>query len=311
MKKKSSFIIVSIFLICFLLFFSCKKQIESPTYEENKTIETVSTSKNLKDELLNNSFDNNDLTLNDINNVDKLNGFRCLKLGSDINIYDFKNYAKDYNYFSDKFSEINIGFNNKTIKISNGYVWHIELNYVKNKLKLINIKHSEMVVNDFDINSSKYVTDYSKHSLLNLYINIFGKPSKVMLFDDDHYFTYPLKECSQNDYQTCFSEFCNTTENLGMLESNSISFIWITKSVIYELILTSNSLMRNGKKEEDEKNKCYEKGIPYYSSEQSVIRIYPNESNILEDLKSLRTESFTIQAENEKNLKAKTHINDI
>lgn len=308
-------IIKPAFLILWCVFlFSCQNKKNIINLEQDNVANKLTNSNNkksLKDEFKSQKFNNKDFALNDINNVKKLNGFKNVKLGSALGIYSFENYPKKDAYLSNKYSRVNNYFNNAEIIIGSGYVFGTKVEYIDNKLVNIELTHFEEIENSFDLNVQKYVPDYRSHSLVNLYTRIFGNPTKVMLFDNNIYFNYPVYECFQENYQDCFSEFCNFSGTMKFMESTAISFVWKTDSLIYELILTSNSISRSGKKESDKMKECIEKGIPYYTTEISLIRIYSSEQDLLEKLESLEKESFNVEYEQENNLKAKNNLKGI
>lgn len=314
MINKCFVIIKSTFLIsCCGFLFSCqnKNSINNVDTENDTSNTIISNKKILKDEFISQNSDNRDIALNDINNVSKLNGFKDVKLGSDLNIYSFENYSKNNAYLSDKYSRINNLFNSNEILIGNGQVLNTKLEYIDNKLVNIELYHFEELENIFDLNMQDYVPDYRNHSLVNFYTKIFGRPTKVLLFDNNIYFNYPTKVCFQEDYESCFSEFCNLLSELELMQSIAISFIWETDSVIYELIILSSSLNHSGNNEIDKKKDCFHKGKPYYSSERSIIRIYENDQNLFKKLKSLEKESFELEIEEENNVKAKNNLKGI
>jgi hypothetical protein len=319
MKKYKFFLIISTIIIS-LLTLSCKKfnfenETKMSVYDSTKdslsAIATLNKKITLRDEFKSHKSNNKDLPLNDINNVTILNGFKNVKLGSKLNIYSFENYPKDNIYLSYEFSKIYDYFNDSEIKVGNGYIASAKVEYINNNLVYIELTHFEKVINTFDINKQNFDTDFRQHSLLNLYTRIFGTPTKAMLFDNNTFFTYPFKECFQEDYESCFTEFCNLSEQLRMMESIAVSFIWTTESTTYELIITADSKISDSKNEEDKKRKSYENGNSYYSSEKSLIRIYSSKQNLLQNLKSLEQESFNIKHEQEKDSKAKTDFNGI
>lgn len=274
-------------------------------------IENSNTEKSLKGEFKSQNFNNRDLPLNDINNVAKLNGFKTIKLGSDISIYNFENYHKNNAFLTDDYSKIHNYFDEGDVIVGEGFVANTKLEYINNKLVHIELFHFEKIQNSYDLNIQNFVPDYRGHSLVNLYTKIFGKPTKLMLFDNDINFNYPTKECLQEDYESCFSEFCNLSGRLEFMQSIAVSFIWKADSVIYELIILSSQVSRSDKKENDKKKESFEKGIPYYSSERSLIRIYNSEKDLLQKLKSLEQKSFDIEFEQEEDSKAKSNLNDI
>jgi hypothetical protein len=313
-KKYNKIIKPTLLILFYVCVVSCQNKKNINNLEtENDIINKINTNdkKVLKDEFISENSNNKDITLNDINNVSKLNGFKNVKLGSDLNNYSFENYSKNDAYLSDKYSRINNHFDNNEIIIGSGQVLNTKIEYIDNKLVNIELYHFEGLENSFDINIQDYVPDYRNHSLVNFYTKIFGKPTKAMLFDNDIYFNYPTKVCFQEDYESCFSEFCNLSSELKFMESIAISFIWETDSVIYELIILSSSLTRSGNKEIDKKKDSYDKGEPYYSSERSIIRIYKNDQNLFEKLKSLEKESFKLENEEENNAKAKNNLKGI
>ena len=321
LKNGIIFIVISSIVLLSAFFReSQKKNIHSDDFQENSNttendslniIENLVNKKSLKSEFKSDNLSNNNLVLNEINNVKKLNGFKNVKLGSALSIYSFENYPKKNAYLSDKYSRVNNYFNKTEIILGSGYVWSTKVEYINNKLVNIELTHIEEIENSFDLNMQKYVPDYRSHSLVNLYTRIFGEPTKVMLFDNSTFFNHPIYECFQENYQDCFSEFCNLSGKLEFTESTAISFVWKTDSVIYELILTSDSISRSGKKESDKMKECLEKVIPYYSREMSLIRIYSSEQDLLEKLKSLEKESYNIEYEQENNLKAKNNLKGI
>ena len=113
-KKYNKIIKPTLLILFYVCVVSCQNKKNINNLEtENDIINKINTNdkKVLKDEFISENSNNKDITLNDINNVSKLNGFKNVKLGSALSIYSFENYPKKNAYLSDKYSRVNNYFN--------------------------------------------------------------------------------------------------------------------------------------------------------------------------------------------------------
>ena len=139
----TSFIIV----FCFLL--SCKNKAIINEDESLKIEDSMNESKlNLKEQLKNEVGYSN-LKKEELNNLSIINGFRNVKLGSDINNYSLNGFEESYSIISPKYSNIEFNFNNESLELGNGKVSGVKLRYLENKLKYIELIHNELVLNSF------------------------------------------------------------------------------------------------------------------------------------------------------------------
>lgn len=293
----TSFIIV----FCFLL--SCKNKAIINEDESLKIEDSMNESKlNLKEQLKNEVGYSN-LKKEELNNLSIINGFRNVKLGSDINNYSLNGCEESYSIISPKYSNIEFNFNNESLELGNGKVSGVKLRYLENKLKYIELIHNELVLNSFDINDQRYVAEFREHSLVNLYISIFGKPSKIILYDNRSlYINDNTIECNTENWNDCFNQFCQTYPNYP--NSIVISFLWKNEKLSYELLLFKDTFNMYDEQINQKMKECQNNGNNYYSNEMSIIKIYENKENLVEKLEQLQLDYLNNNDSNKKNNEA-------
>lgn len=290
----TSFILV----FCFLL--SCKDK-AIINEDESLTIEdSINDEKQNLKELLKNEVGYSNLKKEDLNNLNIINGFRNVKLGSDITYYSLNGCEESSSIINPKYSNIAFNFNNELLELGNGKVSGVILRYLENKLKYIELTHNELVLNSFYINDQRYVAEFREHSLVNLYLSIFGKPLKTILYDNRSlYINDQTLECNSENWDDCFNQFCQTYPNYP--NSIVISFLWKNENLSYELLLFKDTLNIYDEQIIQKMKECQNNGSNYYSNEMSVIKIYQNGENLVEKLEQLQLDYLN---NNDSNIKS-------
>jgi hypothetical protein len=258
---------------------------------------------------------NNNLTANDINNVSKLNGFKSIKLDSDISQFNFKNYNKDTHYLSYNFSFASDYYKEWEVSLGKGYITSSYFYFLKDKLKFIEIRQSEKIGSSFSINKQDFEVDYNSHSLFNLFISLFGQPSKVYFYDGSSRFSkYPTDVFDGSDYNNAFNTFVNyiTDENNPNLSFiyistpgiKTICFSWVNNNVIYELSIVGDGWLYHKENKDIALQEFFTSGKQYYQEVNSIIRIYNKDLNLLDNIEKEELKYANLKI-NENNLSKK------
>lgn len=193
----------------------------------------------------------NSLKIGDINNLDKIYGFRLAKFNSDI--FDYKINNKQHTYLNgpgsiqenldqNKYNYIYIFMSNDIAdKLNKGVISHANLTFLDRKLKKISFEYNEAIYNNGveEINLSRdpnQPADYSQITLFEFYKNALGEPTKI--------YTSKLKTGFSNknirDYDLV--EDKNMDEVLKILDEvveMDVKFIWETDKVYFEIYFDS------------------------------------------------------------------------
>jgi len=166
---------------------------------------------------------NTDLDFNDISNIDKINGFREVKLGLDIDSVDYSNFTVDSSL--SEYNIIRLLDNNifmDDIKIGIHRIRFIKLYFFKNKLNEIEIEYGK---NGFDA--------------LSMLINIYGPPTNY----------YLLKEKIQNELEITNRKNSNITDpvlkglnpiiKMEDIVLENTPYKWDTDKIVVSYILKS------------------------------------------------------------------------
>lgn len=146
--------------ICLIFLSSCINHKNKTEQIKEVEIINVLNRKNIVT-LLKTKNDNSNLKVQDLSNIDKINGFRNLKLGLELDSLDFSGFLVDSSF--SQYNVIRLLDKNiimEDIKIGVHRIRFVQLVFFKNKLKEIKIEYGQ---NSFDA-----------LSMLN---NIYGKPT--------------------------------------------------------------------------------------------------------------------------------------
>lgn len=291
--------------ICFItvFLFSCKNKAITNVDESLKIEDSTNETKlNLKEQLKN-EVDYSNLKKEEVNNLNIINGFRNIKLGSDINSYSLNGCEESYSIINPKYSNIEFNFNNESLNLGNGKISLVKLRYLENKLKYIELIHNELIINSYYVNNLSYVAEFREHSLINLYLNIFGKPLKTTLYNNRSlYINDQTLECNSENWDDCFNKFCQTYPNYP--NSIVISLLWKNENLSYELLLFKDTLNMYDEQIIQKMKECQNNGSNYYSNEMSIIKIYQNDENLVEKLEQLQLDYLNSNDSNIKNNEA-------
>jgi hypothetical protein len=299
LKNKIQLIIV---VVTIGLFFSCKNQSEV----DNTSLIVEDTVSNIKPSLkeqLKNEAGYGNLNKKDLNNLNIINGFRNVKLGSDINSYSLDGCDKSHSTINTKYSNVEFNFNNDHLELGNGKVSGLTLRYLEDKLKYIEFIHNEAVINSFDVNSLRYVPEFREHSLVTTYLEIFGNPTKTTIYDNRSlYINDQTVECTSENWENCINQFCETYPNYP--NSIVISLLWKNEKLSYELLLFKDTINMYDEQIIKKMKECQNNGSNYYSNEMSIIQIYENDENLVEKLEQLQLDYLNNNDSNKKNNQA-------
>lgn len=247
---------ITLLLCCSFALFSCFNK-QSPELDvENKI------SKNIVPEIHTSFFNNSekaqDLKPENPDNLSKINGYRGLKLNSQFTDFDFSKY--DVNIIIDKgdtlkevplyFYEIEktLSYNEVSmLKLGNGKIFSSSLIYLNNKLKNITLNHFEKIrfyyfVEDtltktLKVEPENYI-DYSNHSLIDIYLNVFGKPNATFYKSSNEKIicTGEIKDCLDK----LAHDVTDETKLFGgvfkpVLDTPSFKLEWKTEKIRYKI----------------------------------------------------------------------------
>lgn len=216
------------------------------------------------------------LNLEDINNLDKINGFRGAQFNSDLENYSYNNIdgiIVNYNH-DKKLSNCKCGnFNHLTLLLGSHPIYSFadgtfsmaQLIFLDNKLKSISIDYFEKVAkngfgNEININKDDYADpEYSKVSIFKVLKSALGNPTSI--------YTTSESSFSFVEYKKSISSLLN---DLDKSEYHDVKLIWETEKIYYEIKFDADKNSMDSLLNEKEKFKIFKIKIHTHLKEKNL-----------------------------------------
>lgn len=187
------------------------------------------------------------LKLGNINNLDKIYGFRLAKFNTDIFAYDIR--GKKFTYLNDEteppgsekleqenynWLDINMG-SSITDQLNKGVISSTRLTFLQRKLKMIELEYIEELYNNgveiMNLNKNQNEpADYSQITLFEFYKKVLGEPTQIYVAPEN-FGKYELIE-NKNMYEVL--------KTLDKVKETDVKFIWETNKVYFEIFFDSS-----------------------------------------------------------------------
>jgi|GEM_PF-4792815 len=300
--------------LLFLILLSCTKKTENLNDNIITNINPVS-KKIVYEDFSKRSESNVELSVKDIKNIDIINGFRNIKLDSELSTYELSKFRTEViKNGSDILEIVEIEFeeyNNKLlnnnldkIKIGDGEIVSASLTYLNNKLEQIKIVHYEKIsffysvkdpnTNTFLKEPQNYI-DYSRLSLLNFYLVAFGEPQAKY-----HKSSKEIIDCEGNLMECIEKHKYDVTneKNIFVLEPTykiaSLELKWETEKIEYNITVLGSKVDSFDKNNTSSKAHVNSHISIYNQSSKSKIKMIKNIKAEIE-LNKMKTDRENIE----------------
>jgi hypothetical protein len=219
------------------------------------------------------------LKLGDINNLNKIYGFRLAKFNTDIFAYDIR--GKEFTYLNDEteppvsekleqencnWLDINMG-HPITDKLNKGIIESARLTFLQRKLKMIELDYVEELPNNgvevVNLNERQNKpADYSEITLFDFYRKALGEPTKIYTASAPFGKYELVKDKSMQE----------VLKTIDKAKETDAKFIWETDKVYFEIYFDSNfdDDLSGTNKEVTEKYKVFKLFIKTYVNEDKI-----------------------------------------
>lgn len=250
------------------------------------------------------------LKLGDINNLDKIYGFRLAKFNTDIFAYDIR--GKKFTYLNDEtephvsekleqenynWLDINMG-SPIADQLNKGVIESARLTFLERKLKMIELNYIEELPNNGVkvINLNKrpnQPADYSEITLFDFYRKALGEPTKILTAPTP----YGKFELVTNK---SMQEVLKTIDEVTETDAK---FIWETNKVHFEIYFNSNF--------DDDLSGTNKEVKENYKQFKLSLKIYVKEDRIKEKLDNGMQEFLDFKNEKRQNSLKKQDVDKL
>ena len=253
-----------------------KEVVEPNADKRTELFETVLEDKNL--------YQN--ISPRNISNIDKFNGFRNLKINSNISNYQINkdSYYDLVNFENYKSLSHNFKTNNR---LADGTITDVRFEFIDENLKFIKVYYQEQINKkdyvESHLNTSRTISDfedYDELSIVELYSTVFGSP-KIEYIDGNYgfdlydYLEYPV---CYGDLKDCLQEFSQGDKNYGIL------LRWKGSKINYDLFF---------KEQYNVMSSLFDDGM--YFKIKAELYIYDNSSKLNKDIIRFRIKKEQIK----------------